>query len=73
MSASQSAINRWLFRTALGGIDPVVILISVFVPWLLESYMYGRVFNPVMGPCPLRVWRDVDVVPRGKSRSALAL
>ena len=45
---------------------------TFFVPGLLELYIYGRIPDPGMTPCPSRVRRDLDVGPRGSYRSALA-
>ena len=45
---------------------------TVFVPGLLELYIYGRIPDPGMTPCPARVRRDLDVGPRGSYCSSLA-
>ena len=36
------------------------------------QYIFGRISVLEMRPHPPRVWRDLDVVPRGSSRPALA-
>ena len=46
--------------------------ISVFVPGLLELYIYGRISDAEIGTYPPRVRRDLDVGPRVYSRRALA-
>ena len=47
--------------------------INVFVPELLELYIYRNIIDPGMIPYPPLVRRDLDVVPRDNSCSALAL
>ena len=37
----------------------------------MEMYIYGRISERGMEPYPPRVRRDLDLVPRGNSRSAL--
>ena len=62
MSLSQLATRHlgWGFHTLRGGIDPGDLR---FCP---------RGVGGFMRPYPPRVWRDIDVVPRGNSRRARA-
>ena len=46
---------------------------TVFVPGLLELYMYGRFYDSGTGPDPPLVRGDLDVGPRGNSPTALTL
>ena len=61
----------WLgFHTVRDGIDPRG---PRFVPRLLELVVeIWKDFYPEMRPCPPRMRRDLDIVPRGNSRRALA-
>ena len=71
MSPSQSAISSWGgVSTPRGAVS--IRAVSVFVPGLLELWIYGRISDPGMGNYPPRVRRDLGVGPRGNSRSALA-
>ena len=45
---------------------------SVFIPGLLEFYMYRRTSDPGMGPYHFQVRRDLAVVPWGSSCRTLA-
>ena len=39
---------------------------------VLELWIHGRIYYPGMGTHPPRVWRNLDVVPGGPFRRALA-
>ena len=46
---------------------------SVFVPGLFESYVYGNIDDPVLGPYRPHVRRDLNVFARDNTGHALVL
>lgn len=69
-SADQQLANKGGVSTPCAAIS--LRGITVVVPGLLELYMYGNIADPGMEPCGRLVRRDLDFVPRSKSRCTLA-